>query len=76
MPMLLPLGFLIDLEYMPGWKAALIFAALGTPIVWLGMRSLVGLGSVRKWVAIAIRLLVLPLDCCRLEYYPSSTPKR
>ncbi len=56
---LLPLGFLIDLEYMPSWKAALIFAALGTPIVWLGMRSLAGLGSVRKWVAIAIRLLVL-----------------
>ena len=56
---LLPLGFIIDLEYMPGWKAALIFGALAVPIIWLGMRSLAGLGAVRKWVAIAIRLLVL-----------------
>ncbi|HEV8379121.1 MAG TPA: glutamine amidotransferase [Tepidisphaeraceae bacterium] len=59
MLMLLPLGFLIDLEYMPGWKAALIFGALAAPIVLLGMRSLAGLGAVRKWVAIALRLLVL-----------------
>jgi len=60
MPMpLLPLGFIIDFEYMPGWKAALIFAALALPIIWLGMRSLAGMGPVRKWVAIAIRLLVL-----------------
>jgi len=56
---LLPLGFLIDLEFMPFWKAALIFAALAIPIIWLGMRSLAGMGPVRKWVAIAIRLLVL-----------------
>src|SRR3954471_13929467 len=57
--MLLPLGFLIDLEYMPGWKFALIWAALSVPIIWLGMRSLAGMGPVRKWVAIALRLLVL-----------------
>src|SRR3954451_5811340 len=56
---LLPLGFIIDLEFMSGWKAALIFAALAAPIVFLGMRSLAGMGPVRKWVAIAIRLLVL-----------------
>ena len=57
MPM--PLASIIDLEYMPGWKAALIWAALSLPVVWLGMRSLAGLGPVRKWVAIAARLLVL-----------------
>src|SRR3954465_12013516 len=57
--MLLPLGFIIDLEYMPWWKAILIWCALAVPIVWLGMRSLTGMGPVRKWVAIAIRLLVL-----------------
>src|SRR5258706_6507279 len=56
---LLPLGFLIDLEYMPGWKAALIFGALAMPIILLGMRSLAGMGPVRKWVAIVLRLLVL-----------------
>jgi uncharacterized membrane protein len=49
----------IDLEYMPGWKAALIWAALALPIVLLGMRSLAGMGPVRKWVAISLRLMVL-----------------
>lgn len=53
------LAWLIDLEYMAGWKAALLFAALAVPVVFLGMRSLAGLGPVRKWVAIALRLLVL-----------------
>lgn len=58
-PTMMPLGFWIDLEYMAGWKAALLFAALALPIIFLGMRSLAGLGSVRKWVAIGIRLLVI-----------------
>ncbi|HEX2971749.1 MAG TPA: VWA domain-containing protein [Tepidisphaeraceae bacterium] len=55
----LPLAWLIDLEYMTGWKAALIFLALAAPVLWLGMRSMAGLGPVRKWVAIGLRLLVL-----------------
>ena len=55
----LSLAWWIDLEYMPGWKAALIFLALALPIVWMGMRSLAGLGPVRRWVAIGLRLLVL-----------------
>src|SRR5688500_14442957 len=38
-----------------------IFAALAIPIVYLGMRSLNGLGPVRKWVAIGVRLAVLML---------------
>ena len=59
--LLLPPAWLIDLEYMTGWKAALIFAALAAPVLWLGMRSMAGLGPVRKWVAIGLRLLVLLL---------------
>ncbi len=34
-------------------------ALLAIPILFLGMRSLNGLGPVRKWVAIVVRLLVL-----------------
>ncbi|MFI5379682.1 MAG: hypothetical protein ACHRHE_10320 [Tepidisphaerales bacterium] len=49
----------IDLEYIPAWKAAGIFAALAAPIVLLGLRSLAGLGPVRRWVAVGARLLVL-----------------
>jgi hypothetical protein len=60
MLMHLPIAW-IDLEYMPGWKAALIWAALALPIVLLGMRSLAGMGPVRKWVAIGLRLMVLLL---------------
>ncbi|MGE5609363.1 MAG: VWA domain-containing protein [Bacillota bacterium] len=55
----LPLAWLIDLEYMTGWKASLIFLALAAPVVWLGVRSMAGLGPVRKWVAIGLRLGVL-----------------
>ena len=53
--------FPLRLEYLTYWQAALIFAALAAPIVFLGMRSLNGLGPVRKWVAIGIRLSVLLL---------------
>src|SRR5688500_3859663 len=55
----LPIAWLIDLEWMPGWKAALIWLALAVPVVLLGMRSLAGLGPVRQWVSIGFRLLVL-----------------
>jgi uncharacterized membrane protein len=51
----------IHLEYIPGWTAFLLFLGLGAVIVFLGMRSLNGLGPVRKWVAIGIRLAVLLL---------------
>jgi uncharacterized membrane protein len=51
----------IALEYLSWLEALGLFAILGLPIVWLGMRSLNGLGAVRKWVAIAIRLLVVAL---------------
>ncbi|MGB7159794.1 MAG: hypothetical protein WBD40_17135 [Tepidisphaeraceae bacterium] len=53
--------FPLRLEYFTYWQAALIFLALAAPIVFLGMRSLNGLGPVRKWVAIGIRLTVLLL---------------
>jgi uncharacterized membrane protein len=49
----------LHLEYFSGWWALAIFAALAAPIVLLGVRSLNGLGPVRKWVALGMRLLVL-----------------
>lgn len=51
----------IKLEYFSWWVALAIFAGCAVPIVLLGMRSLSGLGPVRKWVAIAARLLVVLL---------------
>jgi uncharacterized membrane protein len=49
----------ISLEYMLPWQAALLFGVLGLLILLLGQRSMNGLGPVRKWVAIGIRLAVL-----------------
>src|SRR4029450_10585284 len=51
----------ITLEYLTWYQALGLFAAVSLPIVLLGMRSLNGLGPVRKWVAIAIRMLVVLL---------------
>src|SRR4051812_1936772 len=51
----------IRLEYFPWWVALAAYVVLALPIVWLGMRSLNGLGPVRKWVAIGARLLVILL---------------
>jgi uncharacterized membrane protein len=51
----------LHLEYFSGWFGLLLFAGLGSFIVLLGMRSLGGLGPVRKWVAIGLRLAVLLL---------------
>src|SRR4051812_22392133 len=51
----------ISLEYMNWSQAALLFGAIGIVILLLGMRSMNGLGPVRKWVAISIRLAVLLL---------------
>src|SRR4051794_3072871 len=46
---------------MSWWQALLIFAALALPIVLLAIRSLAGLGPIRRWVALGARLLVLLL---------------
>ena len=51
--------FPLTLEYVRPWQAALLFLGLSLPIVLLGIRSLVGLGPVRRWVAVGIRMLVL-----------------
>ncbi|MDB5302402.1 MAG: hypothetical protein JWO87_4065, partial [Phycisphaerales bacterium] len=51
----------IRLEFMSWWMATLLFSVLGAFVVLLGMRSLNGLGRVRKWAAIGIRLAVLLL---------------
>ena len=49
----------LHLEYFSGWWALAIFVGLAAPIVLLGVRSLTGLGPIRKWVALGMRLLVL-----------------
>jgi len=55
----LALAWPCDLEFLrPGQFLALL-GLLGVPIVLLGARSLAGLGPVRRWVAIGLRLLVL-----------------
>jgi uncharacterized membrane protein len=51
----------LRLDYFSPWTALEIFAVLGTITVLLGIRSLAGLGPVRRWVAIGVRLLVLAL---------------
>ena len=51
----------LHLEYMPGWVGLVLFLGLGGLVVLLGIRSLSGLGPVRKWVAIGVRLAVLLL---------------
>src|SRR5438094_393024 len=58
---MLALSSPITLEYLTWPQAAGLFALISLPIVLLGMRSLNGLGPVRKWVAIAIRMLVVLL---------------
>src|SRR4051812_46582388 len=58
---LLAFSWPIRLEYFRWYTALLLYAGLALPIVWLGMRSLSGLGPVRKWVAIGARLGVLLL---------------
>ena len=60
-PSLLAFDWPIRLEYFRWYTAVLLFAGLSLPIVLLGMRSLSGLGPVRKWVAIGTRLAVVLL---------------
>src|SRR5690242_15013335 len=50
----------IQLEYWH-WGYGLAFLVAAAVVVWLGMRSLAGLGAARKWVAIGARVLVLLL---------------
>jgi len=56
---ILAIGWPLRLEYLTWWQAILLFLALAAPIVFLAIRSLVGLGPLRRWVALGIRLLVL-----------------
>lgn len=49
----------IRMEYLSGWLVLLLFLALAVPIALLGVRSLAGLGPVRRWVALGVRLAVL-----------------
>ncbi len=58
---MLSLAWPIQLSHFSGWSALALIVALGVPIVWLGMRSLAGLGKTRKWTAIVVRMLVIIL---------------
>jgi uncharacterized membrane protein len=49
----------LRLQYFSAWTALGAFALIAAPVVLLGMRNLAGLGKVRQWVAISIRLLVM-----------------
>jgi len=61
-PIHLPLAMgTLRLDYFSPWTALGLLAVFGGIIVLLGMRSLAGLGPVRKWVAIGVRLAVLLL---------------
>src|SRR3954447_18299442 len=48
----------LKLDYFNGLTAFLLFLGLAVFFVSLGLWSLAGLGPVRKWVAIGIRLAV------------------
>ncbi len=50
----------IQLEYWH-WGWGLTFLVAGALVVWMGMKSLAGLGPARKWVAIGVRLGVLTM---------------
>ncbi len=58
MSLLTPLAYLA-LDYFSPLTALALFAGLGGIIVLLGLRSMAGLGAVRQWVAIGVRLAVL-----------------
>lgn len=60
-PSLLAFEWPVRLEYFRWYTGLLLFIGLALPIVLLGMRSLSGLGPVRKWVAIGTRLAVVLL---------------
>ncbi len=57
----LAIAWPLKLEYLNWWQATLLFLAFAIPISWMAARSLAGLGPVRRWVALGIRLLVLLL---------------
>ena len=58
---MLALSLPIQFSYFYGWFALALFAALAVPIVLLGRSSMAGLGPVRKWTSIGLRLLLLLL---------------
>ncbi len=52
-------AFPLSLEYLRWWQAGALFLGLSLPVTLLAIRSLAGLGPVRRWVALGIRLAVL-----------------
>src|SRR5450432_4162069 len=53
--------FTFRLDQFSPLVALALFAGLGAIIVLLGIHSMAGMGNVRKWVAIGVRLAVLLL---------------
>ena len=51
----------LRMEYISGPKVSLLFLVGAAVIVLMGIRSMAGLGPVRKWVAIGVRCAVLLL---------------
>jgi len=51
----------LRLDAFSMWTALWLFLAVGAIVVWLGMRSMAGLGPLRQWTAITLRLAVLAL---------------
>ena len=54
-----PLALGLRLEHLQWYEALGLFALLAIPTVALALRSLAGLGPVRRWVALGARLAVL-----------------
>ncbi|HSI34689.1 MAG TPA: hypothetical protein VK986_13965 [Tepidisphaeraceae bacterium] len=59
-PGMLAIHWPLQLEYWH-WGYGVAFAVAAAVTVWMGMASLAGLGPVRKWVAIGVRVGVLGL---------------
>jgi Mg-chelatase subunit ChlD len=49
----------LSFEYLPAWQVLGLFTLIAAAMVWMGMRSMTGLDSLRRWVSISIRLAVL-----------------
>lgn len=47
------------LEYLQWWQLGTLMGVLGLLIVWMGSRSMAGLGPMRKWTSIVLRLIIL-----------------
>lgn len=52
-------GLPMSFQYLPAWQVLGLFVLIGGVMVWMGIRSMAGLDPLRRWVSIALRLVVL-----------------